>query len=59
MEHRIESIEAVEATGPGALDGFAARCRCGYVMRTSLSRFEALKEGNAHVDYMVRKGEAR
>jgi hypothetical protein len=59
MEHRIERIEAVQASGPGALDGFAAYCSCGYVLTTSLGREEALRQGAAHATYMSRKADGR
>src|SRR5262245_58759916 len=32
----ISPIVATPASGPGALDGFEARCSCGLVMRSSL-----------------------
>lgn len=56
MAHQIVSTEAVEASGPGALDGFTAVCSCGYRMSTSLSAREAARQGDAHVAYMARKG---
>jgi hypothetical protein len=34
--HKLSEIAAVEASRPGALPGFEARCSCGLVLRSSL-----------------------
>lgn len=47
---------AIAASESGALDGFEARCSCGFRATTSLSEREALKQGVAHADYMQRTG---
>jgi hypothetical protein len=53
--HQIVSVEASEASEPGALSGHVAICSCGYRMSTSLSADEAARQGSAHVAYMARK----
>lgn len=36
MIHQPTAIEAVPASGPGALAGFESRCTCGLAIRSSL-----------------------
>ena len=57
--HTIVAVEAMPASGPGALSGHEAVCSCGYRMGTSLSAAEATRQGTAHVAYMARKVTAR
>ena len=46
----------IKASQPGALDGFEARCSCGFRATTSLSEHEARNQGLDHADYMRRAG---
>jgi hypothetical protein len=54
----IHSIttSAITASERGALDGFEAKCSCGFRATTSLSEREAKSLGFAHTDWARRNG---
>lgn len=56
--HTFSAIEAKAATEAGALDGFAARCECGYVAHSSLESLvrQYVRE---HATWVARKGAKR
>jgi hypothetical protein len=47
---------AITASEPGALDGFEAKCSCGFRATTSLSEREARRLGFDHADWAKRAG---
>jgi hypothetical protein len=51
--HQI-TVTPKAASGPGALDGWQARCTCGDVQSTSLSEHEARMLGQKHLDWHAR-----
>lgn len=53
--HTITSVAAREASRPGALSAWEARCSCGYVAATSVGALQAEAEGQAHVAYFAAK----
>jgi hypothetical protein len=55
MSHSI-TVSPKPASEPGALDGFEARCTCGYHGASSLGERWAVKLGNEHVAWAVRTG---
>lgn len=52
--HTPTAIEAVPASGPGALAGFESRCTCGLVMRSSLLTIVTLDVAD-HLRYWERE----
>lgn len=56
LSHTIVSVQPVAASQAGALPGFQARCSCGFCVTTSLSEREARQQGQAHADYMEKRG---
>lgn len=53
--HTAPRVEAVEASGPGAIGGFQVACpACGYTFRTSLHSI-AMGDALEHVSYMMEK----
>lgn len=54
--HTILSVSFVPADGRGSLDGFEARCSCGWTMSTSLSERFARRDAADHLAYWARKG---
>lgn len=58
MTHRI-TIEAREATEPGALDHFAVICEsCGFVGASSLRTQAESMYGRGHQAFMAKKKES-
>lgn len=53
--HTIASVTFKPADGSGNIDGWEARCSCGFRTSNSLGERWARRQGWEHVEYMQRK----
>lgn len=58
MLHKIKRFGSVEASGPGAIDGFEAECYCGFKVRKA-TRSIALMDAVEHCLYMQKEARKR
>lgn len=58
MDHKLTAIQAVEASGPGALAGFESVCSCGLQIRSSLLTI-AEADAAEHLRWAARPAKGR